>query len=765
MFVQECYKTSHGVNGYKSEAIRELRGAFKKLKDKGHTLVFENLVDSLLEDGKKPTKKMIEEHKDVFIRTFNRVNPDFVIPLGAAVTGTFTNRGKFSDLVGRKIDVSGGFSLIPMYHPDYASKSKQRQREYSTQMKIVLNQIMGGPNNGEKCNYKLYITKNGIVKRLKQLMQMTDCVQAFDWETSHLIPEKGEVVCLSISHKERQGDCFYFFKNMNTEVRVAIRRWLGSPVPKVAHNAKFEIKWAMRHFKIEPVNIVGCTQQMHHILDEEMSHQLSDLAYIYTDMGGYDLPMVDFLNSGKKHHEADPEFMLPYSAGDSDCCLRLYNVFHLMIDANRGFQWLEQNIVLPAIHTLARVEERGMKIDYKQLDVVEERTQNEIEKIQKRINGYPESRATLRYFQRTKPRLKLEQINLGSTDQMCHLLYKECKLPVLKSSKKTRKPSTDKNILEQLKDKHKVVKSIVEMRRLEHQLIEIDEIRAKRSADDTVFSDLIQHYVVTGRLSSRNPNLQNMTGDSDVKQCFISRFKRGLLLQADFDQLELRLITSETMDENYVTAFEEGLDPHTFTAAQIYEKTMERVNKKERDKAKRVNFGVVYGITEHGLSEQLNIPVDEARDLLRKYWYKYRRVKKWMNKNVREARENLEVYSKLGRRKQIPDIHDSRWWVKESAERIASNFKIQSLGGDSTMWSFTNVDQELIKAGLDSMVVLQIHDSIIIDAKRGEVKQIIKILKDVMVDRAMRTFRFLRIPLSISVEAGQRWSELKKLAI
>jgi len=221
---------------------------------------------------------------------------------------------------------------------------------------------------------------------------------------------------------------------------------------------------------------------------------------------------------------------------------------------------------------------------------------------------------------------------------MRYLLFKACKLPVITKSKKTKQPSTSKEVLEQLKDKHKLVSDIVEVRQLEHQLVEIAEIEAKRSREDTIFSDLIQHYVVTGRLSSRNPNLQNFGTTSMVKQCFTSRFTNGLLVQADFDQLELRLICSETRDDNYLKAFNEGLDPHTFTASQIFNKPMDKITKIERNKAKRVNFGVVYGITEHGLSEQLNVSEEEALSLLRAYWQKYVGVRKWMNRNKAEAR-------------------------------------------------------------------------------------------------------------------------------
>jgi len=768
MFVQECKKSYSGVNGYRQDALNQLLRSFRQLKSDGYRFVFGNLVDEILPAGKKPTKTIIAEHVEKFLRTFRRIEPKYMIPLGATVTGfILPGKGKFTSLVGRRFDVAG-FNVIPVYHPDYATKSKQRQREYETQIRSVVNQIAGSSEKVQRCDYRLRTRPEEIIGRLHALSQMTGTVQSFDWETTALDPEKGQLVCLSISHKERQGECFYFFCRSDPSYRMAaisnaLRDWLTSPVPKVAHNAKFEIKWSIHHLGVEPANVVGDTQQMHHLIDENVRHRLSDLAYIYTDMGGYDMPMEEFLNKGHEHHEAESEFMLPYSAGDSDCTLRLYNTFRRIIDKDVGFRWMERNIVNPTVLTLARVETRGMKVNYDTVDKVEKIVKRDIAKIQEKINGFREVKRTLKLFQEKNP--KLEEINLNSSKQMQRLLFHECRLPILEKSKKTGQPSTEKDVLEQLKDKHPIVEYIIRVRHNEHQLIEIEELRAKRSRNDTVYSDMIQDYVVTGRLSSRNPNLQNITGGSRVKECFESRFADGVIVQADYDQLELRLIGSESGDKNYMTVFERKLDPHGYTASQIFNKALENVTKKERDKGKRINFGVVYGITKYGLSKQLNITENEADELLHRYWDKYQSVRRWMNKNKAEALKNLAVRSRLGRRRQLPDIASLKWWVRESAERSSSNFKIQSLGADLTMWSFTNVDSELVKRQFESMVIGQIHDSILIDTKKEELRRVADVLKEVMVERAMRKFCFLRVPLSISIETGRRWSDLKELSL
>lgn len=773
LVVQECYK-DNTKSGFRADVMSEFRGLFRKVKQGGQRIGFINLVERAFPDGKKPKKQDIVEAWTKFQDTLKFLHPTTIISLGATVTAALTGKDKFKMWVGRAVQ-AGDYKVIPMYHPDYARKHKQNQREYEAQVMNLVS-LLEGKKQRQKTKYTLVTDEAEIIKILEKCSGLVDRVQAYDWETECLDPHKGIPICLNLSIEERQAYVLYWYKRfggpgLTENIKRAVRGWLDSDVPKVAHNAKFEIKWGIVHFGVEPRNLVGDTKQMFHLIDESAKTGLKDLAYQYTDMGGYDLPMQEFLDKGNRHHDAEPTFMLPYAGGDADATRQIYFKLREEIDADAGLSWMERNIINPTVFTLARIEVRGLHIDFKRMGEVEQELTADIAAKYKEISKFPEVRKTLSVFQEKNS--KLEQINLKSNDQVKYLLFKACKLPVLKETD-AGNASADKKTLEQLEDRHPVVKAIVEVRSMEHDLSEIEVMRGKRRADDTIYSDLIQDYVVTGRLASRDPNLQNLSNGGRVKQCFDSRWGGlGRLLQADYEQLELRLIGGESEDDMFMEVFlVTGEDLHTRTAADLNKVPVKTLIQKIKDgdkkyvamrtAAKRINFGVVYGITKYGLAKQLNITEEECEDTLSDYWALHPKIRKWMKSNEKEAFDNLCVRNRLGRVRHITDIHSTKWWIAESAKRTASNSKIQSLGADITMWSLTNVDTTIIRKGLESFVDIQVHDSIRADTRLSETPKIAGIIESTMVDRANKTFKFLKIPLAAKIEIGQRWSDMEK---
>jgi len=787
LFVQDVVKTYNGVHGYKTETMTKLRQSLRKVYASGMSVEYVNLVNYMLPDGKKPVKKDITACGKYTLRFIDKCKPTYIVALGAAVFTALTGKSQFKKWVGRTVEHEG-YTVIPMFHPDYAAKNKAREREYDAQLKNITNQLLGNHSVLDDSRYQLLTGENEILYCLDSLIhEFPDHVQSFDYETTGLIPEDGLPVCLSVSYEHGQAYCFYFFdrdeyeqhgtnSKLTKKIKAKVREWMESDVPKVAQNAKFEIKWTIRHFGCEPNNIVGDTKQIHHLLHEASDSHLSNLAYQYTDMGGYDTPMVEFLaeHGDGSHWKADPEDMRIYSCGDSDCTRRIYIEQIEQLFKDEGLKWLYRNIVNPSVYTLARIEERGMQIDVEKLVEVQQDLTDRIAATRAELDEMPEVRRTLARFK--KKNKKLTEVNFGSSPQMQHLLYNECKLPVLKTSKKSKNPSTESSVLDKLKSKHKVVQLICDIRSYTYQLGDIDQIADRLSTEETVFSDLVQDYVVTGRLSSRSPNLQNIKGGTDeapslVKECFVSRFEGGQLMQADFSQLELRLVGSESGEPKFIRAFEDGTDMHSLTGSEINNVPLEEFEAGKNDKykklrtyAKRINFGSVYGITEHGLANQLDCTEKEAKKQLDAYWASYSVIKAWTRRNVREAQETLQVRNRLGRIRHLPDITSNQWWKRESAERQSSNFKIQSLGADINMWSMTTVDQLLLKHGYRSMVIGQIHDSVLLDVHPDEHDDIIALVKWVMTEKLMRLFSFLRIPLKVDVEAGARWSEMKPVA-
>lgn len=770
LVVQDCKKEGNAVSesGWRVDTMTSLRRSFRKLTNSGMNMEYHTLVPITLEEGKKPVKKQIEQFQGETLKLIEDTNPRFIIALGPTVTAALTGKDKFSKWVGRKVEI-GKHVVIPMYHPDAAQKSKKMQREYESQVQNVVAVLQGKIGNLDACDYELVTDEDDIVQYLKALSEMTDSVQSFDYETQDFDPDKGVPGCLSISYKHGQGFCFYFYDHVTKKstitqrIREAIRGWMLSSVPKVAHNAKFEIKWTIVHFGVEPANLVGDTQQMFHLINEQASSGLKDLAYQFTDMGGYDTPMQEFLDKGNKHLDASADFILPYAAGDADCTLRIYHVLRAKISKDVGLSWVERNVVNPATTTLARIEIRGMRIDFEHAKVVERELQKDLSDLNRRIDKFPEVIRTVNRFKLKNK--KMTRINFKSPIQVQHLLFTECNLPVQRLTA-SKQPSTDGKVLEILKDMHPVVDAIVTSRSHEYEIMELGVMREKRRYNDTIFSDLIQDYVVTGRLSSRDPNLQNIPGGSKVKECFTSRWTEGCLMQSDYDQLELRLVGGEAMDEMFIETYRTGKDLHMETALRLFGLSdPKKVTSEMRSFAKRINFGVVYGITKHGLARQLNKSEEECEEMLERYWKDHPRIRRWMKQNVSEAYDTLEIRNRLGRVRHIPDIVSNVRWIRESAERTASNSKIQSLGADLTMWSMGTVDNVLVKKKVKSMVIGQIHDSLMLDVHPKEIEQVAEIVHTTMVSVANRKFSFLNIPLKAKIESAYRWSDLKEMKV
>lgn len=780
MFVQDAPRNHEDI-GYDTGTLQEFRRSFRKVMS-ARKVAFVNLVNVILPEDKHPIKKDVQGCSQFFMSVLDKAKPEYIVALGSQVFQVLTGKSRFSDWVGRVINIDK-WKVIPMYHPDYAAKSKQREREYQTQVHNVMTILAGSEEEKDVVSYKLVEDPDKIVETLDWLMHdMADLVQAFDYETTHLDPDKGVPVCLSISWEHGKSVCLYFFdideweerrtnSRLTPEIRTRIKMWMLSSVKKTAQNAKFEIKWTKKHFMVEPRNIVGDTKQMQHLVNENVQNRLTDLAYQHTDMGGYDTPMQEFLDDGNEHWQAPPKFMLPYAAGDADCTRRVYVKLRNKIQ-ELGLTWLEQNIVLPAVTTLARIEHRGMQVDWKTVNRVRTYLQGAIATLQIEINGMPEVKRTVAKFHEKNK--KLIELNLSSSPQIQYLLYTVLKMPTIRTSKKSGQPSTDAKVLDELKDMHPVINKIVKMRSLIYQLGDLDTIEKRRREDGTVYSDLIQDYVVTGRLSSRDPNLQNIKGDTDedpsyVKQCFVSRFgKSGNLKQADFSQLELRLVGSESHSEKLFVAFRDGIDLHSMTGADVAGIPLQEFlahldkYKPERITGKRINFGTVYGITEHGLAVQLKCSKKEALDKLNRYWDANPEIRQWMKANEREAIENLEVHNRFGRIRHIPEVTSDKWWVRDSALRTASNFKIQSLGADICMWVMVELDNALVERKMKSCVIGQIHDSVLVDVYKSEENAVNELMVEIMEKRTTRLFSFINIPLKIDIESGETWSILKK---
>jgi DNA polymerase I len=689
----------------------------------------------------------------------------------------------FEFVIGKKIKAWGGrrierdgVAYYGVYSPRFSSKSKERQREARAQIEAVMKSVKSG-GRLDLGKYVLHSDPMRMVARFRYLSKVIDSVQAFDYETTGLEPKEGEVTCVSISSADKFSEMFWFADLEGEDKRIvyeAYTQWLLSPVPKVAQNAKFECRWSLQHFGTFPVNLVGDTQQMHHLLHEDMTHRLTNLAYQYTEMGGYDTPMMEFLEAGNHHHDAKKEFMLQYSAGDSDCTRRVYQAERKEIDADAGLKRLEKDIVLPAVYTLARVEHNGMRVDIEKAKKVVSTIKTDVSNKKDILIQNPDVKRYMdqKGFTDIKCGAEGEDLgkclNINSAIQMKDLYFSYCGLPKMLIDGK-ESDTTNKKFVAKVKDLHEVPSLVFEMRNMLYQLDDLETIVSRVRSCGTMTSDYIHSYVVTGRLSSRNPNLQNIPNDSDVesyvKTVFCSRFDDGVIIASDYSQLELRLAGGESNDQVFIDSYKKGIDMHTRTGTAMFHCGLEDVTKNQRNKAKRVNFGVVYGITGYGLSAQLDETEEVCDEYLDAFWSQYTGLKSWMDNIEKQVAKDGFVRNRFGRMRRLPDVKSSVRWVREGAIRQAGNFIIQSLGADTTMFALTRLNQAFERKGMRSVAIGQIHDSILVDSPRDEINEVIKTKRHCMITAPTVRLGGFGIPLEVDHEAGFYWSDMQKLKL
>lgn len=703
-------------------------------------------------------------------------DPKYVITLGKEAYTCFTGMKNYKRWVGRNMEV-GKFIVIPIHHPSFI-KTKERQREANAYMRNAETTICEMRSTID-VEYVLFDTEEGIESALNELTTTyKDMVQAFDYETTGLDERNGSLVCMSVSFDLGIAWVLYFFdkeewtkhktnSKLTHKIALSLKKWMLSGVKKVAHSAKFESIWTMFHIGCEPVNLFWDTKQCAHLIDENSLNGLKDLAYQFTDMGGYDTEMERFLESGFEHWQASKETMIPYSGGDADCTLRIYMAQKEIMNQDKLLYNLFTRITMPTVIVLSRMETRGMCVNKSYLKEVLEYTQESIEDIGSNMCGYPEVQQTLRD-------LCINKLNLNSPKQMVHLLYSVCKLPVYKKSAKTNVPSTDEDTLIQLTGKHAIIDDLLKIRDLSHQLIEVNSI-IDNMHENTISTNYLQDFVVTGRLSSRKPNLQNLKGETEgspslVKRCFISRFAGGILTQVDYDQLELKLVGSESEEPEIIKAFENGMDLHSVTGSAINDIPIDEFllykdtkYKKMRFDAKRVNFGCIYNITEYGLAKELKCSVKEAKNTLEKFWNKYPYIQYWMGCCQKTIVKDLQIRSKSGRIRRLPNAASNNKFEKEAAIRQGVNFCIANLGAEITMWSMNTIDRILTACKFESCVVCQVHDSIVIDTHPNEKTAVASLVYRVTNELVNREFSFLKIPLSATIETGDNWADMEKL--
>ena len=573
------------------------------------------------------------------------------------------------------------------------------------------------------------------------LQQKSVC---FDTETTGLDELTAELVGIAFSWKKGTGYYLPFPDDRTaceTKLAYFAPFFQSSEIEKVGHNLKYDIK-VLQQYGMNVQAPLFDTMIAHYLINPDMRHNMDVLAENY--LGYQPQPITELI--GKKGPNQGSMRNVPldkqteYAVEDADVTYQLKNHFVTEM-ASKEVIDLFNKIELPLVNVLADMESAGIHIDVDYLNELAVQFQKETATLEERI-----------YEQAG------ERFNLASPKQLGPILFDKLKLVDKPKKTKTGQYSTAEDVLSYLAKDHAIVADILEWRsvkKLSNTYIEAlpQQVNPKTDRVHTIFN---QAVAATGRLSSNHPNLQNIPIRTErgqlVRKAFIPRDEEHVLLAADYSQIELRVIASLSDDKEMQEAFQKGEDIHASTAAKVFNIALEEVSREQRSQAKTVNFGIVYGVSAFGLSNQTNLNRNESKALIDAYYETYPQLKSYIRKQVDFARENGYVETILGRRRYLRDINSQNSIVRSAAERNAVNAPIQGSAADIIKIAMLRIHEKLKE--FDSQMLLQVHDELVFDVKKSELDALTNMIK-IEMEQAYK----LQVPLVVDVGTGNNWLE------
>ncbi len=591
-----------------------------------------------------------------------------------------------------------------------------------------------------------------FIDNIEELKFFTDKLMrqssvSFDTETESLNSLETKLVGISFSWEIHTGYFISFNNNddkKNNEFIELLKPFFESnKIEKVGHNLKFDIKVLFKY----GVNVcapIYDTMIAHYIINPDMRHNLDSLSESYLNHSPISIEeLIGKKGKSQKNiRDISIEEITKYSVQDPDLCLQLKAIFDKEIKDN-NLSEIFSEIELPVIEVLSGMEKEGIKIDEKYLKSLEDDFQNELTLLENKI--FKESG---------------EDFNLNSPKQLGEVLFNKLKLVSNPKKTKTGQFSTSEEVLSSLAKDHLIISNILEWRSLDKLLNTYvkalpNEINSNTGRIHTKFN---QAVTSTGRLSSNNPNLQNIpirtANGQKIRKAFTPRDKEFILMCADYSQIELRIIASLSGDVNMIDAFNKDEDIHTSTAARIFNVPHNEVSREQRSNAKTVNFGIIYGVSAFGLSQQTNLNRKESKILIDNYYENYPTLKEYMSKQIDFARENGYVETLMGRRRYLTNINSQNGMIRSADERNAINAPIQGSAADIIKIAMKNIFNIFNEKQFKSKMILQVHDELVFDVHQSELDKIKKVVKNSMENAVS-----LDIPLKVDIGTGKNWLE------
>ncbi len=573
------------------------------------------------------------------------------------------------------------------------------------------------------------------------MLQKSVC---FDTETTNIDSLKAELVGISFSWEEQKG---YYLTIPREESKAKEVVSFFKPffendqIEKVGHNLKYDFK-VLSKYNVKVLGPIFDTMIAHHLINPEMRNKMDILSETYLNY--IPIPITDLIGENKKNQismrEVDLDKQVTYAVEDTDITIQLKKIFEKNL-IEKNCHDLFTKVELPLLRILSEMEMEGICLDFKFLKNLSKSLSKEISALE-----------TLIYKKVGEP------FNLGSPKQLGLVLFDKLKLVKNPKKTKTGQYSTSEEILSTLAKDNQIVNDILEWRslqKIQNTYVEALPLEINESTGriHTIFN---QTVTSTGRLSSSRPNLQNIPikteRGKEVRKAFVSKDKNHVLISADYSQIELRVIAALSTDYNMINAFKEKKDIHSSTAAKIFNVPIDKVTREQRANAKTVNFGIIYGVSAFGLSQQTTLNRSESKDLIESYYKTYPKLRDFISNQISFARENGYVETILGRRRYLNNINSQNSIIRSADERNAVNSPIQGSAADIIKLAMIAIQTKINQTKLSSKMLLQVHDELIFEVPKNEIQQMKEIIKFEMENASP-----LSVPLSVEIGEGENW--------
>ena len=729
-----------GVPGIGIKTAAELInkfGSLDKLLEKAETIKQPKRRQTLLDnkDNALISRELVTLKQDVALK--DRIDDFILKPLDKTKIFNFLDEMEFSKIKKR---IEQNYGKLP------AIKDQNQEQANNKQQLEKINHVAGF--------HKIFDTKE-----IEKILNIADNQGYFavDTETNSLNTQKAELVGVSISIRENEA--FYIpvgHKNnedKNLKKQIELKKLINllkpyledETIKKIGQNIKYDLKIFLKH----GINIKNFedTMLLSYTLDAGVNrHNLDLLAKIHLDHTN--IKFKDIVGTGKSEITFDQvliENAYKYACEDADITLKLYNLFKNRMVKEKCF-FVYENLEIPLINVLVRMENSGIKIDKKILNNLSKSFEKELKVIEKKIF-----------------KISGENFNIASTKQLGDILYEKLKIS---GTKKTKKGNfaTNVNVLEDLANKgHEFPKLVLEWRQKSKLKNTYTDSLPQYidSNSERIHTSFLLAATSTGRLASSDPNLQNIPIKSkegkEIRSAFVTD-KGKSIISADYSQIEMRVLAHVADVKELKKAFTNNEDIHNITASQIFECDIKKISEDMRRKAKAINFGIIYGISSYGLAKQISVSNNEAEQFLFSYFKKFPEIKEFMQGTLKFCRKNGFVKTMFERKCHFPNINDKNHTLKSFQERAAINAPIQGAAADIIRFAMINIDKKIIEKKIDATLLVQIHDELLLETKDAIVnKEIVKI-KNEMENAIDKDYNF-SVPLIVDANSAKNWND------